>query len=86
MELDAVSESRTERSYGCLPTMQAARALGEGLHHPVRCPADAAEIDELEEMVALRKDLLGLRTKEEQESGSQGEAVETDPGFRFASE
>ncbi len=45
-----------------------------------------AEIDELEEMVALRKDLLGLRTKEEQASGSQGEVADMDPGFGFASE
>ncbi len=45
-----------------------------------------AEIDELEEMVALRKDLLELHAKEEQASGPQGEVAEMDPGFGFASE
>ncbi len=45
-----------------------------------------AEIDELEELVALRKDLMELQAKEEQASGSQGEAADTDPGFGFASE
>ncbi len=45
-----------------------------------------AEIDELEELVALRKDLMELRAKEEQVSGSQGEVMDTDPGFGFASE
>ncbi len=45
-----------------------------------------AEIDELEELVALRKDLMELRAKEEQVSELQGEVADTDLGFGFANE
>ncbi len=50
------------------------------------CRQMQAEIDELEELVALRKDLMELRAKEEQVSELQGEVADTDLGFGFASE
>ncbi len=41
MELDAARNRGAKRPVRRMSAMQAARALGEGLHHPIRRPADA---------------------------------------------